>query len=219
VATSDIDIAVNLIHLSIFGEVADGDADEAMEEDGAGSARSQAADRSSRPSRAAARGRQAKDEDPSAPPSKKRVQFQSGDDDQDFRGENIGASPGRQGRVHTRRSATEGQSPVSKKMKVDDEQEVSDLFQAKVVVDQGAVSGDLAKFVYRLAGEFSNSRGSGAVPITALWAQYYNSPEERKTNERTGRRWLTTRDELVRALEQLESDDLVMIDGDDVIVT
>ena len=73
VATSDIDIAVNLIHLSIFGEVADGDDDEAMEEDGAGPARSQAADRSSRPSRAATRGRQAKDEDPSAPPSKKRV--------------------------------------------------------------------------------------------------------------------------------------------------
>ena len=64
-------------------------------------------------------------------------------------------------------------------MKVDDEQEVSDLFQAKVVVGQGAVSVDLAKFVYRLVGEFSNARGSGAVPIAALWSQYYNYSAER----------------------------------------
>lgn len=57
VATGDIDIAVNLIHLSIFGEVADGDDDEAMEDEGVGPARSQPVDRSSRPSRAATRGK------------------------------------------------------------------------------------------------------------------------------------------------------------------
>jgi DNA replication licensing factor MCM3 len=58
VATSDIDIAVNLIHLSIFGEemAEDGDDDEGMQDEGqAANGKPQQANSTSRASRAATR--------------------------------------------------------------------------------------------------------------------------------------------------------------------
>lgn len=63
VATSDIDVAVNLIHLSIFGEemADDGDDDEGMQDEGpATNAKSQQANSTARASRAATRQQQQK---------------------------------------------------------------------------------------------------------------------------------------------------------------
>lgn len=63
VATTDIDIAVNLIHLSIFGEemADDADDDEGMQDEGQpANAKSQQADNTARASRAATRQGQGK---------------------------------------------------------------------------------------------------------------------------------------------------------------
>ena len=194
VATSDIDVAVNLIHLSIFGEemAEDEEGDESMKEEGAAAvpARSDQVIQSSRASRALLR-QDRGNKDGENPPegalpqqqngvSKKRVKFHARDDDEEFHaGEPRQASPSRQGGVQTRRSATDGTGqPVSKKMKVDEEQQVTELFQSSIRFDPNPVDITVKKFVFKLIGEVSNAAGTGKVAINAIWQRYFGLPDE-----------------------------------------
>ena len=195
VATSDIDIAVNLIHLSIFGEemAEDGDDDEGMQDEGqAANGKPQQANSTSRASRAATRlDKQKKDDVPPAQqqngPSKKRVQFQAGDDDEDFvGGDQREAGPGRQGGIQTR-SANNSQQPegqFKKKVKGGEEQEVRALF-AGSLQQAGKVDVSVKKFVYKLIGE-CNVGGSGKVSVAAIWQKYFGLEDARQRNDTTG---------------------------------
>lgn len=116
VATNDIDVAVNLIHLSIFGKETDDGSDDEMQDEGAAPAKAQATP--NRAARATRHGQKREEEAPGGSQTgKKRVQFQAQDDDEDFHAGEPHASPS-QGGVQTRRSATE---QPSRKMKQDDE--------------------------------------------------------------------------------------------------
>lgn len=66
----------------------------------------------------------------------------------------------------TRRSANPAQT---KKMKVDDDQEVSDLFASSIRFDSSTIDISVKKFVYRLISEVQNQSGSSKVPIKQVW--------------------------------------------------
>jgi hypothetical protein len=88
--------------------------------------------------------------------SKKRVKFDGGEDEDveiedDFRAPAAGAAAGG---VVTRRSANPAQA--SKKMKVDDTQEVSALFASSIRFEASPIDISVKKFVYRLISEVQN---------------------------------------------------------------
>ena len=240
VATSDIDVAVNLIHLSIFGEemAEDGEGDESMKEEGAAAVppRSEQVIQSSRASRAVGRQAGHKKDDVNQPESalpqqqngfsKKRVKFHARDDDEEFHaGEPGQAGSSRQGGVQTRRSATDGAGQQhagpsdKKKIKVDDEAQVSALFASSIRLAADPVDITVKKFVFKLIGEVSNAAGVGKVAVNAIWQKYFALGDDQQRNTATGTAYLNSKEELVRVLEQMEADDLAMLDGDDVILT
>ena len=231
VATTDIDVAVNLIHLSIFGEemADDADDDEGMQDEGQpANAKSQQAD-NTRASRAATRqdkgkkdGEQATPSQQQTGPSKKRVQFQAREDDEDFvEGDQRQGSPARQGGIQTRSANNsqqqQPQGQFKKMIKVGEDQEVRALFAGS---QQQAAPVDVSvkKFVYKLIGE-ANASGSGKVAVAAIWQKYFALEDAQQRNASTGKAHLNSKDELVKVLEHMETDDLCMLDGDDVILT
>jgi hypothetical protein len=134
---------VKLIHLSIFNENMDDEDEPAAKifEKPAAAAAPAA------PVSKTAPGKQSQ--------SKKRVKFGEGQEDEDveieddFQAPSGGANVG----VVTRRSAA---PTSSKKMKVDEDQEVSDLFASSIRFDASPIDLSVKKFVYRLISEVQN---------------------------------------------------------------
>jgi DNA replicative helicase MCM subunit Mcm2 (Cdc46/Mcm family) len=122
VETTDIDVAVNLVHLSIFGvpmiEDEDDNNDLEKEKDASVPA----------PAKESRRKNAKMDVDETQ--TKKRVKFGREVDDDDFKADTAGEVISK--RVSTRRSAAaiqnEVERPSSKKMKIDEEQQVTELF-------------------------------------------------------------------------------------------
>ena len=141
VTTSDIDIAVKLIHLSIFNENMDDDDEPATK----------APAPVSKPKQSA---------------NKKRVKFDGGNDDEDVEIEDDFKAPTGGAGVSTRRSGNPAQT---KKMKVDEDQEVSDLFASSIRFDASPIDLSVKKFVYKLISEVQNQSGSSKVPIRDVW--------------------------------------------------
>ena len=104
-------------------------------------------------------------------------------------------------------------------MKIDEEQQVTELFQSSVRHDPSPVDISVKKFVFKLISDISNSQGSSRVAINDLWQKYFSLGDDQQTNAHTGKAFLNSKEELVRALEQMEADDLAMIDGGNVILT
>ena len=134
VTTSDIDIAVKLIHLSIFNEPMDDEDEPSVPK---------SAEKPAAAPVAANKGKQ----------SKKRVKFGEGQMDEDVEIEDDFKAPASGSGVVTRRSAAPSQS---KKMKVDDDQEVSDLFASSIRFDASPIDISVKKFVYRIISEVQN---------------------------------------------------------------
>lgn len=153
VETSDIDIAVNLVHLSIFGVPMIEDEDDDLEgQDKSKKAASPAKDKNRR---------NAKMDDETI--SKKRVKFgKDNDEEVEFKG------PVATHTRTTRRSAAianEVERPSSKKMKIDEEQQVTELFQSSMKYDASPVDISVKKFIFKMISDISNKSGSGKVPI------------------------------------------------------
>ena len=102
-------------------------------------------------------------------------------------------------------------------IKVGEDQEVRALFAGS---QQQAAPVDVSvkKFVYKLIGE-ANASGSGKVAVAAIWQKYFALDDAQQRNASTGKAHLNSKDELVKVLEHMETDDLCMLDGDDVILT
>lgn len=104
-------------------------------------------------------------------------------------------------------------------MKVDDEQQVSELFQSSIRFDSQPVDISVKKFVFKLISEVSGTSGSGRVPINSIWQKYFQLSDDQQKNVATSKPHLNSKEDLMRTLNQMEADDLAMLDGDDVILT
>ena len=54
-------------------------------------------------------------------------------------------------------------------MKVDEDQEVIDLFASSIRFDASTIDLSVKKFVYKLISEVQNQTGSSKVPIKSVW--------------------------------------------------
>jgi hypothetical protein len=195
VRTSDIDIAVKLIHLSIFGENMDDEEEQAPKQEKSPAAPAAIGVKKSNP--------------------KKRVKFDGGaTEDEDVEIEDDLHVPEGTGPITRRAKPSQ-----AKKMKVDEDQEVTDLFASSIRFDGSPIDISVKKFVYRLISEVSNQTGSSKVPIKQVWQKYFALTDEQQKNNATGKPYLQSKEDLQRTLEQMEADENAMIDGADVILT
>lgn len=96
----------------------------------------------------------------------------------------------------------EEEKPVSKKMKVDEEQEVNELFQSSIKFDGGqAVDISVKKFIFKMVSDISNSEHASKVSITAIWQKYFALADEQQKNAATGTNFLNSKEQLKQALE------------------
>jgi hypothetical protein len=56
------------------------------------------------------------------------------------------------------------------------------------------------------------------VKTSQLWQNYFKLPATEQLNSETGQAFLADRAALIDVLEHMEAEDLVAIDGDDVIM-
>jgi len=63
-------------------------------------------------------------------------------------------------------------------MKIDEEQQVSELFQSSVRFDSSPVDITVKKFVYKLISDLTNNTGSSKVAINAVWQTYFGLQDE-----------------------------------------
>lgn len=188
VETSDIDIAVGLMHLSIFGEKMDADDEEDDEKD-------LAEKKSASPAKGRRNAKMEVDEG-----SKKRVKFGREVDD-DFKAE---AKEVISKRVSTRRSAAalaDAERPSSKKMKIDEEQQVTELFQSSIKYDASPVDITVKKFLFKMISDIQSKTGSSKVTINQIWQSYFALGDDEQKNKATGKAFLQSKDELTRAIE------------------
>ena len=219
IETTDIDIAVNLVHLSIFGE----DLEEAPQEDAPMEDDEQ--DLGQQPARAPPSGHgrsaratraQARNQGSEEAQSKKRVKFTGTDDDEEvIMDDDHAPTPGATVR-NTRRS---GANANLKKMKIDEEQQVKDLFEAAKPVED-SFTFDLAtkKYLFKIIGDCNTEQEKSKVAIDSVWKKYFQLPDEEQVNPSTGKPHVQNKNQLRRALEQMEADDLVVIDQNDVVL-
>ena len=104
-------------------------------------------------------------------------------------------------------------------MKVDETQQVSDLFSSSIKFDASPIDITVKKFVYKLISDLSNSSGSGKVSVASIWQKYFTMADAQQTNAATRRAYLNSKEELRRALDHMEADELIVIDGDAVVLT
>ena len=176
VETSDIDIAVNLVHLSIFGVPMIEDEDEDLE--GADKKK-----KNNAPSPAKDTRRKNAKMDVDETVSKKRVKFgREVEDDGDFKAaDNAGEVVQKR---TTRRSAAIANDadisgrPSSKKMKIDEDQQVTELFQSSMKYDASPVDISVKKFIFKMISDISNRSGSSKVPIKQIWQKYFALSDE-----------------------------------------
>jgi DNA replication licensing factor MCM3 len=127
VETSDIDVAVGLMHLSIFGKDMDGDEDEADQE--------------------------MQDESPE--PAKKKNESKKSNKRKNKEVEEEEAPEVAEDPEEKNERGKRGQNeePSQKRMKVDEEREVSELFQKSVKISHGRVDITVKKFLFKLLGQ------------------------------------------------------------------
>jgi hypothetical protein len=75
-------------------------------------------------------------------------------------------------------------------MKVDEDQEVSDLFASSIRFDASPIDLSVKKFVYRLISEVQNQGGSSKVPIKQVWQKYFALTDDQQKNSATGKPYL-----------------------------
>ena len=103
-------------------------------------------------------------------------------------------------------------------MKIDEEQQVTELFQSSMKYDASPVDISVKKFIFKMISDISNRSGSSKVPIKQIWQKYFALSDDQQKNQATGQPFLQSKEELTRAIEQMEADDLATVDGEEVIL-
>ena len=76
------------------------------------------------------------------------------------------------------------------------------------------------KYVFQLIGKCKDEQGGKSkIAINSVWQKYFNMDDEAQKNPSTNKQYFQTKQEMRRAIEAMEADDLVVIAGDDVVIT
>lgn len=99
-------------------------------------------------------------------------------------------------------------SPPAKRMKVDHEEQVSQLFKGTSVVDTSQ-----KKLVFKLINAVKNNKNTCSTD--EIWSQFMKSSDRDTMRKDTMESLVNDRTELVRIIESLERDNLVMYAAED----
>ena len=106
-------------------------------------------------------------------------------------------------------------SKPTKRMKVDHEEQVSQLFQG-TVKHEPKYDLQTKKFVYKIVNEIKDSQNKASVD--SIWKKYMTLPDRSATNKSNGQPFLEDKKQLIEILEELERDNLVMYHTEDGMV-
>lgn len=67
--------------------------------------------------------------------------------------------------------------------------------------------------------EVSNQQGASSVPIQTVWDKYFRMDESAQKNTQTGNAHFNSLEEVKACFAQMDTDNIVMVDGDNVIQT
>lgn len=99
--------------------------------------------------------------------------------------------------------------PASKRLKVDTDEQVAQLFQASSAMQGHAIK--QKRLVFKLIQQ--NKDGSQTVKVDALWKKFMAMPEKEAFEK--GVPILESKQDLLRAINSLEADNCVMYSADD----
>ena len=105
-----------------------------------------------------------------------------------------------------------------KKMKIDEDQQVNDLFARDQARDAFTFDLSTKKFVFKLINETKTDINKSKIPINSVWQRYFNLDDDQQKNPGTGKPHFQNKEQMVRAIEAMEADDLVMKTGEDVFL-
>ena len=103
-------------------------------------------------------------------------------------------------------------------MKIDEEQQVQDLFNSNQAQDPSTFDLTAKKFVFKLITESQKDTNKSKVPINHIWSKYFTMEDDQQKNPTTKKSYFQSKQELKRALEAMEADEICIIAGDDVIL-
>lgn len=76
-----------------------------------------------------------------------------------------------------------------KKMKIDEEQQVKDLFEREQAKDSFTFDISTKKYVFKLIGECTKEASKSKVAITSVWQKYFQLDDEAQKNPSTNKHY------------------------------
>lgn len=125
-----------------------------------------------------------------------------------------GTTPGQGSSRPMRRSAIQS----LKKMKIDEEQQVKDLFAPAQSNDSFTFDLSVKKYAFKLITEVKQETNKSRIPIDAVWQKFFKLDDDAQKNPNTNKHYFQTKQELQRALQSMEADDLIVISNDDILL-
>mmetsp|Transcript_6 Transcript_6/g.9 ORF Transcript_6/g.9 Transcript_6/m.9 type:complete len:208 (-) Transcript_6:43-666(-) len=110
------------------------------------------------------------------------------------------------GKEETKQILSSQGSKGSKRMKIDHDEQVSELFHARPQKD---ISNDQKKIVFKLANKTKDSQKK--TPIGAVW-RAFQELEEKDKKDKSGKKLVESKEQLLDIVKRLEDDNLVMYD-------
>jgi len=74
------------------------------------------------------------------------------------------------------------------------------------------------KYVFKLITEVKAEQNKSKVPINTVWQKFFQLDDEAQKNPQTNKVYFQSKQEMHRALESMEVDDLIVINNDDIIL-
>ena len=99
----------------------------------------------------------------------------------------------------------------SKRMKIDHDEQVAQLFRGQIKAKQFDLS--QKKFVFKLASEVKDMEGKSL--LQAMWKRVMEMPEEETLRKGTNEALIDSKETLVDIIKQLESENLMMFEESD----
>lgn len=103
-------------------------------------------------------------------------------------------------------------------MKIDEEQQVKDLFAPAQSNDSFTFDLSVKKYAFKLITEVKQETNKSRIPIDAVWQKFFKLDDDAQKNPNTNKHYFQTKQELQRALQSMEADDLIVISNDDILL-
>ena len=98
-------------------------------------------------------------------------------------------------------------------MKIDHDEQVNQLFTGKPIKSETVIDMSQKKFVFGLLNETKDRQNKAQVD--ALWKKFMAMPENKTLKRGTNEQILSSKQQLIEIIEELERDNLVMYAPDD----